>query len=530
MEAENTLGAASSKITVLSRQNQCIFCTHPFSATRPATTLVHKTNNNLFAKCRERNDAIGNDLLALETEIQNKTITVKYHRDCRATYVSPLHVQRSKAMSPENKENIESIHDENNGTTSDAASFTRSKAAAEFKWKKKCFICSEKCDPKHRNTWSMVESLTGDKHSDSIFTKMVKAAEIRKDSNMLTRLQGVPNRDLVAVEARYHRKKACYVKYTRNIPQPSATQNNESDSYQLALMKLIEEYKPAIVEERRVFLLSTMKARFHQLMKDEGITNENLPRSHILKSSLSQEWDSIIFLPQDGQSDLVCSSDITVKGVLIKERDLSHDLKNIQIANDVSMERDGSLHLDDSSIIHHAVGILRQRMKETKELDSEYYSAEEMSLKAEQDFVDPLLYKAIGWLTNEKLYSDITDISLLNPDPVCLAIACDITTKSTSIASPKHLGLAVDLHHEYGSRKLIEDISALGHCISYTELHHFLTSAATYVNSLQQPSRSGCYVPPEIIPRGEGGHFIVGGGDNWDHNERTIDGKRTTHA
>ena len=68
-------------------------------------------------------------------------------------------------------------------------------------------------------------------------------------------------------------------------------------------------------------------------------------------------------------------------------------------------------------------------------------------------------------------------------------------------------------------------MNSMGYCVSYTELHKFLTSAAKV--SSRNPN---IYLPPQIVPRYEGGKFILGAADNWDHNERTIDGKRTTHA
>lgn len=59
--------------------------------------------------------------------------------------------------------------------------------------------------------------------------------------------------------------------------------------------------------------------------------------------------------------------------------------------------------------------------------------------------------------------SDITGFDLV---PSCLHIACDIITDTTSINSPKHLGLAVFLNSEFGSRKLIDTIFNMGYRIS----------------------------------------------------------------
>ncbi|CAC5361554.1 unnamed protein product [Mytilus coruscus] len=96
--------------------------------------------------------------------------------------------------------------------------------------------------------------------------------------------------------------------------------------------------------------------------------------------------------------------------------------------------------------------------------------------------------------------------------------------------SPKHLGLAIYLHNEFGSRKLIDCMHNMGYSIAYTELRHFITSAAESISSIQTNCSVGSYLPPEIQPITEGGQFIVASADNWDHNEIIVDGKQTTHA
>jgi hypothetical protein len=192
--------------------------------------------------------------------------------------------------------------------------------------------------------------------------------------------------------------------------------------------------------------------------------------------------------------------------------------------------QDSSIDMNKEEIIHQAVGILRERMFETRKLDGEYYSSSEMTLLAQNRFVDSLVYKTVCWLTDEKLFRDAADVADLALNKMCLNIACDITTACTSIYSPKHLGLAVHLHHDYGSRTLIEELYKDGYCISYTELRCFLSSAATFINTQQQPTEVGVYVPPDIVKQSDGGTQVFMAADNWDHNEHTVDGKRTTHA
>ena len=147
-----------------------------------------------------------------------------------------------------------------------------------------------------------------------------------------------------------------------------------------------------------------------------------------------------------------------------------------------------------------------------------------------KEWVDPVLYKFICWVIDKNLFDNGAEVSDLKPNLPALNIACDIISQSTSVISPKHLGLAVYLHNEFGSRKLVDSLHAMGYYIFYTELRRFLTSAAEHINASQEPTSTGAYKPPEITSRNEGGHLIVAVADNWDHNERTADGKRTTHA
>ena len=60
---------------------------------------------------------------------------------------------------------------------------------------------------KHRSAWSMVTETTYNDPDDSnMYTQVLNTAEQLNDGDMLTRLRGVTNGDLVAIEARYHRK------------------------------------------------------------------------------------------------------------------------------------------------------------------------------------------------------------------------------------------------------------------------------------------------------------------------------------
>ena len=129
-----------------------------------------------------------------------------------------------------------------------------------------------------------------------------------------------------------------------------------------------------------------------------------------------------------------------------------------------------------------------------------------MTLAYQKKFVDTLFYKAIRWLSSEQLYNDAHNGDIL--DTCCLSTACDIVTLTTSAMSPKHFGLTIHLHHDFGSRKLIEDIHALGHCVSYAELRCFLNSVAIHVSAAQNVTKAGATIPPDIVPKDRGGQQL----------------------
>ena len=303
-------------------------------------------------------------------------------------------------------------------------------------------------------------------------------------------------------------------------------EGSEKQAVKVTVGKLISEFHSPIIDDNQVFLLTRIKKRFIELLKEEGVEGADEYRSERLKKQLSKEWQDISFIPEPGMSDLVCSSTVSVGEALKK----AHEL--VMILKEEESDTVGDI-LDDSTeecIIHQAVGILRRRIEAVKDIEGEYHSPGETSAEELKKWTDPLLYKTVCWLTNKELFDEAADVSGDDPILPCLSIACDIITQAVPVASPKHLSLAVHLHHEYGSRKLIDVIHSHGYCISYTQLRQFLTSAAEHVDARQEPTVTRSYIPPEIMPKNQGGQLIVAAADNWDHNERTVDGKRTTHA
>jgi hypothetical protein len=85
-----------------------------------------------------------------------------------------------------------------------------------------------------------------------------------------------------------------------------------------------------------------------------------------------------------------------------------------------------------------------------------------------------------------------------------------------TIAAPLQLGLAITLHHLFGSRQIIDLIHPLGLCSSYGGVVDFERNSAVHINTDLEGYSAQCSVQ----------HIE----DNADHNIGTTDGKGTFHG
>ena len=83
------------------------------------------------------------------------------------------------------------------------------------------------------------------------------------------------------------------------------------------------------------------------------------------------------------------------------------------------------------------------------------------------------------------------------------------------LLAPLQIGLAVDLHHHFASRFLIDSLHKHGFCSSCREVTRFGQNAA---------ADQGTDIPEHSS------QFVQYAADNVDHNIRTLDGNNTFHG
>ena len=80
------------------------------------------------------------------------------------------------------------------------------------------------------------------------------------------------------------------------------------------------------------------------------------------------------------------------------------------------------------------------------------------------------------------------------------------------------------VHHLTSSKRLIELLNRMGHCVPYDEMRAVNTSIAEEV--LAKVEEFGTVIATNIKP----GAFVQIAANNNDLNEEAMDGKNTTHA
>ena len=196
---------------------------------------------------------------------------VFYHKLCRTRFLNPSKVDNSA----ESRESASKI-------------FTRSKSSKiDFDWKNNCFICGDKCEIKKRGTWSIIQSSIDT--SSNLYRKIFKAAEVRNDELVLSRLLSC-NEDLVAVEARYHRKKGCLAHYISEKNISSFLQEPVKSSLAQACDKVINEFTDVIINQLGVVELSKLKTFFDEVCaQNSGVDGPSSAiKSNYFKQLLSK--------------------------------------------------------------------------------------------------------------------------------------------------------------------------------------------------------------------------------------------------
>jgi len=510
--------------------NVCVVCNEKLNTGNATDTTIivkHPTEDGLkvlFQACDLRKDDVHERLFPFREDILQRKINVSYHKACRSGYVSKSnlrHVSSNEVEAP-----TASVPSCSTASGNLSGQRTRRDETSTFNIRQNCFICgmSQKILNRQREKLTQITTGTG----ESTREKVVKAATARQDDVVGLRMSAYP--DLFAFDGKYHRSCLSHYISERNIialqRKGVCVVDQGCSPSDLAFKQIVQDIVNTVLSKQKtVTTLLQIRSTFASKL-DEFQPGTDV-YSWKLKEKLKNHFkDKLVFVERRGLSDLVCSSTVSIGDALCKAAKLqaSQQQESYEDMQEVVSE---SGHTNEKNVLHAAAGILRMHMLNVQESKHHYDPSSKIAIDQCAEFVPDVLYDFMAWMTDSAAYksvSNCSDFSLTKSSISTISICHEIIAKTRRIRTPITLGLGLYVHHEFGSKQLVQELNALGHSISYDEVRRFLTSA-----SVDQRNQEN-YIPRGLQSNDNDMHLIDAAIDNFDQNEDTLDGKSTTHA
>lgn len=525
MEPAFTTKRSSSKDTDFAK---CVICQS--SATNNDLNSLTKRGLGAFKYAVEmRQDEVYDRLWSVMLD-DNIFLAMKpvCHRTCRSNYTHKKNVAQHAVKKSRNEEN--------NPEASSVACSTDLRKRSSVHFKSCCFICNKERDAK--GSWQRI--LVATKQRQNAIHQ--KAKDI-KDEGILVKIQGHTDEciDMIAADFRYH--KTCMNNFMNRRPTRSSNSTNcvHDDAFSL----LVSEITNPLLKERSGFFITQLRNRYREILQENEVGNADLYRTDRFQRRLIDHFGSAIqIVPQRGKASLVCSSNITVSEMCSIVAKLQHELNESEIQTE-SEESDSDTNqtvrtqIDSFGLSKHLRSVMKEKAKaldrktnvvgasSSQTIDKiEHFLDLQISYDCASDSIPDDLYNHLAWIiTNNDADIDSRGRVLLPPKQHhrVLNIAQELMYQTTSLPMPKHVGLAIHILKQTGSKSLVNILNRLGHTISYDNAQRYITTEAQHVD--QQTVENGHFIPTGIVSS----RFTQYAFDNLDFHEHTPDGS-TLHA
>ena len=488
------------KRKVISDSKICVIC----QADRPGEPL-RKGKEQSIEKAIRASEQRRDEEVRARFVNYNADTGVHWHSNCYASYTSEQNIRYTTPSDPLKQTNRQ---DEDG----DVSSRTFRSEMAPVDWSN-CLICKNKTYKKNRD-------LTNVRTFEACQTIRL-AAERKGDTSMLHILNGV-NGDLIAAEAKYH--KNCFATYVSKKSTSCLAKGEAVDSpHERAFQELVIDLAAGI-DQGRAYNMMSLLGKYRDILTEKGAANPESYTTQNLKIRLQKHFSTTIVFHQPAdrsKSELVYSSSVNIQDIL-NAWAVFHPPAN----GDVSVD-DETLQ---SSEIHRVASLIKQEIKKCTGIPTKPLNTQDVSMETARKLIPDCLYWLIKLLVTADKRSRPTDVlsqsTNMEDERQILSIAQDIIHCNTKgrVKLPKHTSPAMCVHHLTSSKRLIELLNRMGHCVSYDEMRAVNTSIAEEV--LAKVEEFGTVIPTNIKP----GTFVQIAADNNDLNEETLDGKNTTHA
>lgn len=342
--------------------------------------------------------------------------------------------------------------------------------------------------------------------------RMLKISKSLPEKGFFIRMNSIPSADAIANDVQYHLK--CWVNAQRSIPKSSEEQEKREGVNDvrrvIADIEIIDIVKSNLENKNELLDLKNINKTYNNLI---GVNqNEEINYKRYLKSLLSEHIPDVIFSrpPSRRQSERICSKTYQQKAI--------HEYDNVP---------------DDYKIIYQAAKVVR---REILKLQNWKFNGDFSNFQLPTILSCLLSWIMIGTQHNidttfkkkQTIDNQVNNISQIiikstkSPRQVANKLSKEFRE---TIETPFSVGLALHLHKETRSKKLIDCLSDLGLSISYDKVMKIENDVANEVSSIAA-NNNGVYLPPNL-KIGNPLHFAI---DNVDFNNDTPDGKAEFHG
>ena len=452
-------------------KDHCVKCRRPQTTSEKLQTVKERGIQTIIDYSIAVNDQVLHKYLT-ETRLECSE-HVKIHRDCQRQAYNMKRKSFEKLDNATESANKVMRMETRGGTTS-------------FDWKSSCFFCDSSClsDRKHGKRSKMTEVKTLEIR-DSLLKNCSERNHDEWAANVKKHLLAC--HDLIAAKARYH--KSCYDRFRKKLPKKS------DDPQMLSQGRPVDKTKFQDFDKLCHWLES--ESELHSLLDMQNklieiAGSEDVYDTKWIRKRLEERYGNHIYIgTRAGRPNIVC-------------------LRNIAdyVIND-KWYTDRLQRVDDEAkrIISTAAKLILGDIR-SAEFDCNYYPSNDIleSTEKGKEWLPPLLRLFLERLIRYQLHQVSIGHCIMN------------VTRPRSCIPPIPFGLGIEVENVFGSKWLLNELSALGFSVSSDEVLRYKQSVTENENT--------CDVLREYLP----GKFTQWMADNVDHNPMTLDGKGSLHA
>ena len=166
----------------------------------------------------------------------------------------------------------------------------------------------------------------------------------------------------------------------------------------------------------------------------------------------------------------------------------SQGISHVNEIGECELESTGDVNSEgDTVILHKVAGICDITFQSDR-----YDSNRNMETKSAMTLFRIVCMISLHGVLQRKTLTSVTDMGDIEMRVV--AICHNMISLVCKIHTPITFGLGVKLHHDHGSRELIDDVSSLEHSIPYDKVRRFLAAIALD----QLSTKSDIHIPCDI--------------------------------